>query len=445
MVFIFFFVLIFLGSNFFIKNSLSKKMLNIYIIWWGILLMVSSYNPYDLYPVSNRIYSYLLLSIFCFTLAFILSELKESNKKNVAFKFNINEQLELSYKKITKSKLFISVLIIFTLIIFSYLIKYNRVIAMHGVEDARNMRFYVGGVFDRTYEIFLYNFFIESFSILVSLYIAFSIVWMKFNKVFFVALIYAYLFSSMGAGRFYIIELIFYIIFANLIKNFFSKKTSDLKELQHAKKLKKKVVLIIFPIIVFLYGYSIYLSNFRKGVFEINMETMSEGNEDFLMQIVIYCVGSFRALEYGITHYADKIGITYGRISFGGIDEFFGALLTGLGFRYEYANIDYGKNVVEMINIGHQQEYNGLFTNIFGMYLDFQVFGIILFSLFWGFVYSKIISFFSRKPNFYNLLIVLFFSVVFMLTPLKWKLQSPSSWIFLFGVLVMIKRSKYKK
>ena len=68
-----------------VRDKLSRIFLSIYIYWWSLLLIISTFNPYGLYAVSDSIYSLLILNISMFTFGFILSghKQKASNNNNI--------------------------------------------------------------------------------------------------------------------------------------------------------------------------------------------------------------------------------------------------------------------------------------------------------------------------------------------------------------------------
>lgn len=435
------FCFLFLFGRIILTNKISEFVFNSFLGWWLILLIISSYNPYDLYSVSAEIYFLLLTSIISFSIGFLLNEFaqkKISNYSNVSLDENI---LFPIYNSFSKNKFFILLIIILCAYIGNYVVLYQEYIFLYGPEEARTMRFFVGPIFKSSAEIFFYNFFVESFSILISLYIAISLVWKKFSKTFFLALLFAYLYSSFGAGRFYIIELSFLILFFLFIKIKVSKKGgASLKQ----KKDNLKLLFLLAPILLVGYVYSIYLSNFRKGISELSWNNIIEGNDEFVSQIIVYCVGSFRALEYGVKVTSLKVDNTLGSLSFGGLDEIIGVILNTIGFNYEYSNNMYGAYTYPQINIGVGQTFNALYTNVFGQYLDFGILGVIILSIFWGYVFNKIFHYCMKTDSIYLLMASAYLFIIVVMTPMMWKLQNPSTWICL-GTIFFIHSQKSKK
>lgn len=429
------FILLFLFSFIIVKNKISLFFLKNYLGWWFLLCIISTFNPYDLYAVSDKIYLILIGSIILFYLGFLLNEVVENDKKSLK-KVNINDkEILLAINSLKKNKLFTVLLVLFSILIGNYLIKYQQYVFIFGPEEARTMRFFIGPIFKNSAEIFFYNFFVESFSVLVSMFFSISLVWKKFSKTFFLSIIFIYLYSSFGAGRFYIIEMVFYILFFFFIKVKVTNKKNTIKE----KKEKMKLLFIIIPFLLGSYIYSIYLLNFRSGVYVLNLENVLKGNDEFMKQIVVYCIGSFRALEYGINNISSNLDYTLGTLSFGGLEEIFGVFLNAIGIKYKYSNLLYGEHTYASIDIGLNQSYNALYTNVFVQYLDFGILGIVIFSLFWGNIFSKTIHYYYRTNSVYILMILAYFFSTSILSALKWKLQSPSAWIFILVILFIHK------
>lgn len=414
-----------------IKDRLSLIFLQLYLAWWWLLLFVSTFNPYGLYSVSFRVYSILVLGVVCFTFGFILNRYIKLRPKIRIEAIKSSDLLE-KFGRISGSKVFSALLIFFILFVGRYLVKYQRAIFLYGTEDARNLRFYVGEVFSHNIEIYFYNYFVDCFGILVSIYIAFSLVWLKYGPNFWLAVVFLYVYSAFGAGRGAIIDLAFYIFFFYFVKSKIIRTNLMVNRNVASKMQKSRTLLIIIPMIVIIYLLSIYLSNFRMGLFEISLENFLIGNEVFFSQIVIYCVGSFRAFEYGITNLSTQISYTYGSLSFGAIDEIFGVFLNSVGIKYEYSNGIYGALTANTFNVGYDLTFNALFTAFFVQYLDFGIFGVIVFSFFWGVLFNRVIVYFHRTQSIYTLFMVSFLFVTAIATPLSWKLQSPGAIVFLF-------------
>ena len=114
MLIILLFVFFLLFTKILIKDKLSLVFLQLYLIWWAILLFISTFNPYGLFPVSEYIYGILILSIFCFSLGFISN--KNIRNVNNNEKKLLNEDLLLKYLiELSKSKIFLFLLIFLNL------------------------------------------------------------------------------------------------------------------------------------------------------------------------------------------------------------------------------------------------------------------------------------------------------------------------------------------
>lgn len=437
------FCFLYLFGRITIKNKISEFVFNSFLGWWLILLIISLSNPYSLYSVSAEIYFLLLTSVISFSIGFLLNEVAQRKVSNFT-KVSWNENIMLqTYKSLTESKYFIALLIFLSLYVGNYALKYQQYVFIYGPDEARTMRFFVGPIFKSSVEIFFYNFFVESFSVLVSLIIAISLVWKKFSKSFFLSLLFAYLYSSFGAGRLYIIETGFLVLFFLFIKV----KLFNSGRVSFNKIIKNiKLGVLIFAFLIGGYVYSIYLSNFRNGINKVSLDNLVEGNNEFMTHIVVYCIGSFRALEYGVNVTSLKMENTLGSLSFGGLDEIIGVFLNSIGIKYEYSNLIYGEYTYSQISIGVGQTFNALYTHVFGQYLDFGLLGVVLLSIFWGNVFNRIIVYCFKSNSIYSFMAAAYIFLILIMTPLMWKLQSPSSWLFL-GVIFFFhyKANKQKR
>lgn len=70
-------------------DFLSKKFLYVFLFWWGVCLFCSTFNPCDLFLVSNRTYIILLGYVVSFLIGFSIFPIKWNhpiceNKVNIS-------------------------------------------------------------------------------------------------------------------------------------------------------------------------------------------------------------------------------------------------------------------------------------------------------------------------------------------------------------------------
>lgn len=424
-------------SRYILKSSLSFYFLTIFQTWFFSLLFLSTLNPLSLKVVSFYTYFLLIINILFFTIGYLISRFSSSSYP-IILKSDSIERIN----SLKTNRFYLLSLIIFSLLIFNYLLRYNEVILLEGVSEARSMRFYVGKVFYSQIEVYFYNYVIETFSIYVAIYLAASFVWKKYDLKFILSILFVFLYSSFGSGRGYVIEIAFLICFLVIVKNFLMTKKiySDFFEKgRNRNRIPKYLVSFVLMIV---YLFAIYLSNLRNGLFEISLDNFLEGNQYFANQIIIYCLGSFRALDYGINNLYDQFPIMFGRLNFGGLDELLAHFLNLVGIEYMSGNGVYGFFTVDNFNIGSGIEYNALFTAVFAQYLDFGFLGVVIFSFIWGFVFNRVILSFEKEPSLNKLFVISFLFIVCIGSTFSWRFQSPSACLLVMYFL--LKDYKFK-
>jgi oligosaccharide repeat unit polymerase len=189
-----------------------------------------------------------------------------------------------------------------------------------------------------------------------------------------------------------------------------------------------------------MYLSAIYFLNVRKGVIEFSAQTLQEGNEALLRHGLLYNLGPIRALDSVLTKVDSGFEYTYFRLYLGGLEEFLITFLNFFGSKIEYANAMVGERLHEEIYIGRTETFNALYTNVFYMYADFDLLGVIVYSFFNGYIFSLFFKRFYNSPSLISIVIFVFFLVVLLFTPMNWGVSSPSSWIF---VAICLYCSKY--
>ena len=424
-------LVLFIFFNFFIKNTLKKIILNSYILIWTIVLLTSSFNPYKLYNVSDETYFIVFLSLFMFLIGtFTISG------NYIKTKSNENQNKELIYKTlqdIGKNKYVFIIMIINVILIARYYLLYQAAVTLVGASEARMLRFFAGALFKSTAEIYFYNYYFETISIISVLYFSLSFVLNKINKLSILCIVFSYFFSSIGSGRFFLVELGYYILILYIIKKVYFKLKTP--------RILKATILFTFGI---LYLMSIYFVNFRRGIKLINSDTFLDGNDLLLEQAVVYNIGALRALDYGLNNLTDKINYQYFRLYLGGLDELFAVFLNLIGAKVSYANAEMGNILFNEVNIGDKTTFNALYTNIIHMYLDFNLLGVILCSFLNGYFFSYLFKRFSLAPSIFNIFVLVFFTVQLYLSTMNWGFSSPSSWLFCGLCIFLDKRWKIK-
>ena len=416
-------------GNVLVRDKLSKNIINIYIFWWLLWLTLSTFNLYDLNEVSDGIYLLVLLNIIMFTLGFSIYGLFKRNKINTKV---------IDYE-IIRHPVLNRIIVIVTIILFYYWTKFEKI--KFYSDNARLERFQVGGVFSTAKELLFFNYFIEPFTIIIIIMIAYMIIYEEIrNKVFMMLIAALFFYSSIGSGRGPIIDVLIAMVLIFIIR-----KNNFKVEENVNRKVRLGTIVFITIVILIMFIYSSWLTASRLGIKEFNVNSILVGSNEFFKQGVIYYTGPFRALEYGIQNYSDQLGYLFGRGTFAGIDEIINTALSFLDINYDSANSIIARMLQDnIINIGGGQEFNNAYTSIIIHYFDFRVSGVIIFSFIYGIFIRKAIFLYNNMPVLPTMIIMIFLFITMINSVFKWGLQSPSSNILLI-VCYLWYKFKYRK
>lgn len=316
---------------------------------------------------------------------------------------------------------------IFTLGI--YFKKYYEVILITGASEAREARFFVGDVFGSGFEILAFNYLISTFIWFPKFIISFGIAFRCIkNMAWLLSMVAILLFMGFGAGRNIIMELFFMIIFLTAIRN----------NLQ-GDKIKQNKLFIILLISTFLF-LSIYLTAFRRySVNDIDSNALISSWQLLAEHSIVYVIGSIRSFQYAFDNYDQHFWLSYGYLTFSGIDELVSYFSTLIGLIAEPYSWRIGAILNIPINIGKDQEFNALYTAVFNFYFDFGLIGVIVFSFGLGFISALILKKFLYQGDFSLLFLSSIFFIISIWTVLSWKLQSAELVIVIVSALLLPK------
>lgn len=412
--------------------KIATTIIRIYLIFWMIALLISTFNPFGLYKVSIMTYLILILGVIAFYLGFMSLKIKIRNDRILSIE-----------ESVLKSSLFKIILVACFVIILYYGLKYASIYLVMG-SGARATRFGTGELFSSTSILFVYSLFISTFSISCIYIFSYILVFSRkkgivFLLSFFIIIISAYI----GGGRAGFFSIILAIALFSFIKKSLLKSPIKIEYI-FRNKMKKNNMLILFIIIAILFILSVLVTVMRmseNASFFDGLYLLSE-------QLIVYMVGPFRAFDYGISQYAPTLGYLYGAGTFAGIGEFIFFLMHLIGVNVYYANSIIGNLLGLYIDIGGGHIFNYAFTNNMIFYFDFGIIGVILFSFLFGIFVRYIINLFIKKTNIYTLILLGYIFEAMMYSLFSWKLQSLPA-IFLILVCLFlnseIRLSKQRK
>jgi len=442
-----FFFFLFIAAKLFIQDGIARCMIYVYLGWWSLCLIVSTFNFLDMYPVTYTTYAILLLNVFMFTFGFIIFP-GTSTFQNKTVN---NGRLFINYKiNFHMNRTVISILLLLSIYLFYYFSKYNAELLIVGSSEARNMRFFVGPVFSSTIEVLFFNFIIEAVSMYLVAILAFCIVfgYIK-NIIFCLTAINLYFFSGIGAGRGILINAGFAIGLLFLIKNILRSKIKNSNRLklfsnQNIKNTIKHTLILLSYIVavLLLIAYSIYLTAMRMNITEMNSDLIIVGGNVFAEQVLSYCTGSFRLLDYAINNPSYFNGHHYGSATFAGFDEMAGYVINLFGLDYQITNHFIGDVTGKNIYVGGGLSMNALYTCVYRFYFDFNTSGVIIFSFIFGLLVRKSIFLFNSYPCISTLSIFLTLVNFAVMSTLNFYLASPAPLIFIFTAYFLYRKEK---
>lgn len=419
-----------------IKDKLSRVIILLFLLWWTIWLGLSTFNFYELFSVSNTTYYLLLLNVMMISFGFFVSGAFKNKRQDCSKHISSND-----YKRLG----FLILLTIMLFILFYYYFKYMNIVSSGISSNIRMERFTVGNLFSSGPEIIFFNFFVESFMSAAIVVLAYMIIFGEIKNITFALLAASvFVYSGIGSGRGLAMTVLYDMILIFFIRVIDSNKPVNLDRfLQKVGKTKKirfrNILFSVFAaVLVFINGA--WLTALRMGYKEFSFETVKIGWEEFFRQGIVYYTGPFRALEYGLKVYPEKVGYLYGRGTFAGIDEIISMGFKVLGINYTSANgIIAGLLQNNQIQIGYNHYFNYAYTNVMIHYFDLGVLGVIFFSFFYGFFVRKAVFLYERKPELPTLIIMVFLFATMLGSVFSWKLQSPSAVIVIVGCYLWYK------
>lgn len=419
------------------KSIFSKRMLYVITSYWMLSLFVSSFNPYNMYPVSNSTYFWMVANVSFFLLGF----LSYKNHKTTNY---YDETIHID--ELFKNKLFLAFLIVcivFTLyiyheqnaVIFAYNIGYLR-------ENFAELMFEGKPMLSFIYMTVLKAGF--EFSLFLALYLL--IYKRDFHKII-PLLLFLVPFIFLSGGRTRAMMIAFYFVFL-LVGNKLYNRVADTNSVL-TFKLKHIIGTVIALLLIFLL-FS-YTSMLRIGYTELSLEALKEGVDKSLLQMCSYSVGPFRAFDIAIEKdYLNIVGgLKYGQATLGGLESFLERIIRH-AFGLQIPNVNdstlvYLQDTEITVGANEVTYFNFAYTNAIYHYFDFGYFGIVIWPLIFGRFFSKYTIIAESNPYIPSLALLAFcfemaiYSVFSLLT------VQPFALPYMFVLLFFIHRDLRKR
>lgn len=405
------YIILFMSIFILIKNRINRIPIILYVVWWGVLFIISILNPYQLYPVSLPTYTLIFVNTLMFFIGYIIISYK---------KHNYQLKMNFSLFKLEKTILIIQI-IIFPIMLY-YVIKYQALLNSLGHTYARTIRYDLGLLFSSVYESALYSYILQPIILVTSILVAVKFINKDFkNFTFIIMLINVLLNTRIGLGRFGYFELILYLVIIYLLL----KKKNGKKFTINKGKIGQQAILVFAGLVLItLMNYTMLI---RRGTENISMKSIFDGYNLLFDQAISYFVGPFRALDYFLnTHVSSDY--YFGRLTLGGIDHILGIFFKMIDSNYVIAYQAITPMVQDPIVIGYGKTFNAFYTSILNHYLDFNLIGIIIFPLLYGMIVAFVVNMFVKRQNVASLSIVVYFVYNSLMSSLNWEYESISAW-----------------
>lgn len=414
-----FFVFMFVLTMFLVRDKLSQKTIIAYLSWWTLWLVVSTFNPFGMFPVTNKVYWLLLLNVFMFALGYMLYGKFRKRRKE--------KWLEQgTFKRTVLNNNVLKLVLIIFLAASSYLFfKYITIVNLAGAAGGRTTVFDVGELFVNKYEIYFYNLAIKPFADLLAVVFICLLLFKRKPVMLTLCSAFIFLYGAIGSGRLFYISIVIFLGYVLYIKEqILSMRVFDFLPAKKtpSEELKRKVILVI--LVVLLVFLMAFITAQRMEYSGSSIKLLLSGGREFFKQSVWYMTGSFRALDFALTKdYAGMTGYFNGRATFAGFDDLVKIIIHGFGGAHESANDVIIPMIQETLLISPEIHYNFAYTNVLVHYLDFGVWGVALFPFLFG-LFSRSMCFkFKETPTFPMLVLIvcLFYSMI--ITVFKWPYQ----------------------
>lgn len=362
----FIFVIIHLLRTYKNKDVLSKRIILIYTIVWGVVINASTFGVYGLNIPSNEVIAMMTIHVICFIVGFNICNIK--SETSCIFSL---EYLDEALNRLTNNKFFKFITCVLALYVSSLFLQFIKILAVMSMSELRT-DFYESGIYGTFFSI-VNGPILSTFNLF--LIPIFS--WMLFKKrnwLLIVQGLFLFGYASLGGGRFGYLRIAIGIAFVGFCL-YMNKEN---------QKRRIRQILCLSIVFVLLIGI---MTISRLSISAQGKEGVQDAIEATSEQMVSYAVGPIIAYDYALSHnYKERIGgYKYGGLTLAAPNLLLYIILNKMGFKYEKALDDLVEiKQDEVIFIG-DGSWNALYTSLLYYYLDFGWLGIIIIPLFFGY------------------------------------------------------------
>ena len=353
------------------KNREIINPLNIFLVFWMVIIFLYSIRLYELNDVSNNTWLIITLGIISYYIGYNIFIFNYKRKK-VIFK---DEEI-INIKILT-------ILALIAIVVILPVAKIQFINVMQGNTFGDNKHLLMNN------EVSLgvgYIYIAKPLRIVLSLILVIMISSKKVNKTFCIAVFLLMLIDFMCTGS----KVIFFTFGIHILFMIMLKNNLDIKKIIF--KNSKKILIGISLIVGIIYYMSI---NSNKSVFE---------------KLYYYIVGCIPFLDYSLSNIDFKYSrLTFGFVTLNGLLRIPFTMLNMLGIDY-YPNLlltadEYLVELEKFIYLNDNTIFNAFSTIFFNLYADGRYFGVMLgmfsFGMISSILYKKLKS---KSSNYYYLL-----------------------------------------
>ncbi len=375
-------------------------------------LIISLFNPFDLYPVSSEIYVLLGVGFSSFFIGLIGD--KHNNIRAYSNPYGIYSYQD-KFRLFFKSKFFCVLYILCFLVIIYLVATQWRLLLVQGGAgnlklDIFELIFNNNSALYAFYRMIVFPFFYLS-CVMFLVYVL-----NKGNRIVTVFLFaFIVLFAFIGGKKGYFATIIEYFVVVFFLVKF--------KEIKWNAAKRIKYFSIAGVVIGFLFLGAAYMASLSGGI-EGSKDDLKESSMSNLNNLITYNIGPFRAFEYGLKndYLGQSGGYSLGRNFIGGAVDYYGsAILQKVGIPIKRVQ-DGGMSLMQenRIYIGKDNTFNFSYTALMYFYLDFGVLGIIILPFVFGRFCLLTLRVFNRHRTVGSLCLVSFLIIQCLMFGATW-------------------------
>ena len=412
-----------------VKDLMSWRLICFFGVYWFLSLILASVQVAGIKEVSFITMLLMYVNVFSFTFGFSLFHSRP------VMPFN-TKSLAHRIERIVNNKFYLIILAISSFYVYTLLIQFfDKIILYETLYDVRKEYYeqeLYGPLFSQI------NAFVLKPLALFTMPLFGYMLFKKRNLVCLFMAFFLFGYESLGGGRMgYVWILIEVLCVAYCCMGF-------------VERIRKKHVIALSVIGVVFFVLISFVSAARYGYVGASKETFSEGANTTAKQIVSYTGAPIAAFDVAREkHFESYIGGTaYGNLTLTSVISAFNLVGARIGVKLpvklpDLIEIKQDQNV----EIGHDVEWNALYTAVLYFYYDFGFLGVLIIPFILGVIYRKFVINLYKFQTVPFLVIVSFVFYLSLYSVLDFGFTTPYDFIFLVVLLVVgrIKTNAYGK